>query len=73
MGSSSRLTFAHRNNPDGTTDSICRQCFTTVFTSIWEAELERAERDHVCDPATLHQWRQYKYKTEPSRAKDSDS
>lgn len=52
-------SFAHRNNPDGTTDSICRRCFVTVSNSIWEAELERAERDHICDPATLRQWRNY--------------
>ena len=52
-------SFAHRNNPDGTTDSICRHCFATVSNSIWEAELERAERNHVCDPEALRQWKNY--------------
>jgi hypothetical protein len=54
MAASARPAFVHRNNPDGTTDSICGQCFATVCTSIWEAKLERAEQDHVCDPDALH-------------------
>ncbi len=31
-------------------DSICRECFATVATSVWEAELEQAEKTHKCDP-----------------------
>jgi hypothetical protein len=41
--------FAHRSNRNGTTDLICRHCFTTVTTAIWEAELDRAERAHACE------------------------
>lgn len=42
--------FAHRSNRNGTTDSICRECMSTVATAIWEAELDRAERKHACEP-----------------------
>jgi hypothetical protein len=45
--------FVHRANRDGTTDSICRNCFVTVCTSAWETDLARAERDHVCDPNVI--------------------
>lgn len=44
------VKFAHRSNRNGTTDSICRQCLSTVATATWEAELERAERVHACEP-----------------------
>lgn len=44
------VQFAHRFNRNGTTDTICRQCLATVATATWEAELERAERAHACDP-----------------------
>lgn len=50
--------FAHRSNRNGTTDTICRQCFATVATATWEAELERAERMHACDPWTLQHFNQ---------------
>jgi hypothetical protein len=50
--------FAHRSNRNGTTDTICRQCFATVATATWEAELERAERLHACDPSMLQHFRQ---------------
>jgi hypothetical protein len=45
--------FAHRANSDGTFDSICRKCFLTVVSSKSEADLEGAEREHVCDPFQL--------------------
>jgi hypothetical protein len=48
-----RGKFAHRSNRDGTTDSICKDCFMTVAKAIWEAELERAERLHCCDEHRL--------------------
>jgi hypothetical protein len=51
--SPNRAKFAHRSNRNGTTDSICRECFATVTTAIWEADLERAERAHCCDPSAL--------------------
>jgi hypothetical protein len=42
--------FAHRANADGSIDSICTRCFRTVATQRSEAELDRPERDHVCQP-----------------------
>ena len=41
--------FSHRANRDGTIDSICLQCFRTVFSTRHEAALDEAERDHVCE------------------------
>jgi hypothetical protein len=49
--------FAHRNNPDGTIDSICRECLLTIASSQWEADLERAESSHKCDPHRVEELR----------------
>lgn len=49
--------FVHRSNRNGTTDSICKECFCTVATSLWEAELERKEGAHACDPWTVERFR----------------
>ena len=46
-----------RPYPDGTTDSICRHCFATIARAKSEAELDCAERDHVCDPELLKRLR----------------
>lgn len=51
-----RPEFVHRSNRNGTTDSICRSCFITVATATWEAELERKERVHACDPWTVERF-----------------
>lgn len=48
-----RMKFAHRANEDGTLDSICPRCFVTIANSTWEADLERVEMAHVCDPVWL--------------------
>lgn len=53
MASSSQSGFVRRSNPDGTTDSICRQCFVTVATATGEADLDSAEPCHKCDPSRL--------------------
>jgi hypothetical protein len=42
--------FAHRDNHDGSVDSICMDCVVTVATVAPGANLEKVERDHVCDP-----------------------
>ena len=49
-------TFVRRENRDGTIDSICRTCFITVHTSLWESELDQAEKSHTCDPEVLAHW-----------------
>jgi hypothetical protein len=45
--------YVHRLNADGTIDSICRDCFITIASSRWEAELERTESAHRCDSLRL--------------------
>jgi hypothetical protein len=43
--------FTHRKNSDGTVDSICRECLTTVAVEHVESMLSQREREHVCDMA----------------------
>ena len=50
-----RTTFAHRHKPDGSFDSICTQCFTTVATGFTEIELQAAESAHDCKGLNLGQ------------------
>ena len=45
--------YAHRTNPDGTRDSICKKCFATIGTSKKDEVLKTLERDHICDPWKL--------------------
>lgn len=52
-----RTEFSHRPVPDGLTVAFCNKCFATIATSHWEAELDQAERQHVCDPYLLEQWK----------------
>ena len=49
--------FVHRQNRDNTIDSICRSCFATVATAMWEADLDAAEIDHSCDRMMLERLR----------------
>jgi hypothetical protein len=51
------LRFSHRFNQDGTVDSICFRCLTTIATSSHEADLERCERGHHCDPEQVELYR----------------
>ena len=46
--------FAHRTNPDGTVDSICKKCFATVCAQCESQDLCRAnEAKHICEPWKL--------------------
>ena len=48
--------FAHRDNPDGSRDSICLKCFRTVTNNQQtnsEKELEAMEAEHVCETHTF--------------------
>ena len=52
MALSNRIQlFTHRRNSDGTVDSICRQCLTTVAIEYVEPMLTQREREHICDLA----------------------
>jgi hypothetical protein len=46
---SAAAAFAHRNNLDGTWDSICTKCFLTVASERAEGGLLTHERRHNCD------------------------
>jgi|HubBroStandDraft_6_1064221.scaffolds.fasta_scaffold3950660_1 hypothetical protein len=49
--------FVHRENADGTYDSFCRKCFTTIQSAKCEADLRDAETEHTCDPHVLEHFR----------------
>ncbi|HEV2326332.1 MAG TPA: hypothetical protein VGS10_20515 [Terracidiphilus sp.] len=51
-----RRAYSHRQNPDGTTDSVCRKCFATVVTASRQTDLDHAEHSHCCDPKALDSW-----------------
>lgn len=53
----SASTFVHRQNADGKIDSICVRCITVIASGQWEAELERAESEHRCNPNRLDELR----------------
>ena len=46
--------FAHRENANGTFDSICLRCFRTVATARSESALREKEQQHACDLEDLH-------------------
>jgi hypothetical protein len=45
--------FPHRQNSDGTYDSICIVCFATVGSAESEDELLLLERSHACNARAL--------------------
>jgi len=52
--------FPHRMNKNGVIDSICRRCFATIGSSTWEADLERIEAAHVCEPTRLASFKEHR-------------
>jgi hypothetical protein len=48
MSSSALDRFCHRQNNDGTFDSICCSCFATIATTKDEHQLEAFEQRHDC-------------------------
>jgi len=51
------LQFTRRVNDDGTVDSICRDCFTTVATAKSSSALLPLEHQHRCDAALLERYK----------------
>jgi hypothetical protein len=48
--------FAHRDNPDGSRDSICLNCHITALQGLFvrsDEDLKAIEAHHVCDPLRL--------------------
>lgn len=60
MSQAYTLQFIHRLNKDGTIDSICRDCFITIATARSQSELEREERQHVCQRYLLERYKKVK-------------
>lgn len=55
MSSSSISVFSHRENRDGTIDSICLTCYATIASSHSVDDLNAHEKEHRCDPvAEMH-------------------
>ena len=46
--------YAHRENADGTFDSICLRCFQTIVSANSEIELVEGERMHSCMRAVAY-------------------
>ena len=52
--SSTRIPFfPHRQNRDGSIDSICPRCLATVASAATVTELHTYEKQHNCDEAFL--------------------
>jgi hypothetical protein len=49
MNSSLANSFRHRENQDGSWDSICMRCYLTAAHSYGEEPLASGESDHCCD------------------------
>jgi hypothetical protein len=47
--------FAHRQNKDGTFDSICCACLATIISLKDDDDLALYEASHRCDPIKLYQ------------------
>lgn len=51
------FAFSRRPDRDGTIVSTCNTCFTAVAASLRQADLEKAERGHACNPGALEHWK----------------
>jgi hypothetical protein len=45
--------YPHRQNRDGSFDSICLKCFATVANAKEVTELKSYEKEHICDESFL--------------------
>jgi hypothetical protein len=45
--------YPHRQNPDGSFDSICLRCFATVATAMEIGQLRSYDKVHVCDATSI--------------------
>jgi hypothetical protein len=60
------VQFPHRVNLNGTHESICRVCLTTVATVEREDDLAVFDSQHVCDPMRVYQMNRRTYIASPS-------
>jgi hypothetical protein len=56
--------FPHRHNTNGSYDSICTTCHSTVASACIEAQLDAYERDHSCNPSRIYQLREDQLRTQ---------
>jgi hypothetical protein len=47
--------FPHRQNRDGSFDSICLKCLLTIANERNEDNLAECEKYHICNPSILSQ------------------
>jgi len=55
MSPDPRPRFPHRQNQDGSYDSICTTCLLTVASAWNEKDLACHEATHICDPVRVYQ------------------
>jgi hypothetical protein len=67
VSQTTRTAFPRRQNPDGSFESICSQCFVTVATSLIEARLQRAESEHECKGFDLRRMYWTEHERQPNR------
>jgi hypothetical protein len=48
MTTETKSLFKHRKKADGSIDTICLACLSTISNEMTEAALERDEAEHVC-------------------------
>jgi hypothetical protein len=53
MSAARKAIFPHRQNRDGSYDSICPSCFLTIASAQCEDELTPLEKGHVCASSLL--------------------
>lgn len=58
MQSKPYARFVHRENRDGSFDSICVECFATVATGSTESDLAQPESRHTCNAADRERYAQ---------------
>lgn len=53
------IIFIHLLNGDGTSDSICTNCFRVTGTDFDRQRLAALEKLHLCDPSMLNVMREH--------------
>jgi hypothetical protein len=53
MATTRIIFYPHRQNRDGSFDSICPKCFTTVANAKEVTQLNSYQKEHICDESFL--------------------
>jgi hypothetical protein len=65
--------YPRRATHKGTIDSICPSCLATIGTSTWEADLERMEAAHVCQPLRAQYFDEQRRRTKEKKTVVSET